>query len=75
MSLLFLEWAALQRLMRGLIQRYIVPAASFSGFFACNFPNEKPTPKRYVALTHGMRFIMHHKFWGYADEEPMESQH
>ena len=51
---------------------YVVP---FSGFFACNFPNEKPTPKLYLALTHGIQFIMHHKFCGYADEEPMESQH
>ena len=58
-----------------LIEMLIVRAASFSGFFACNFPNEKPTPKLYLALTHGIQFIMHHKFCGYADEEPMESQH
>ena len=80
----FTKWAALQRLMGGsidytanphLIEMLIVRAASFSGFFACNFPNEKPTPKLYLALTHGIQFIMHHKFCGYADEEPMESQH
>ena len=58
-----------------LIEMLIVRAASFSGFFACNFRNEKPTPKLYLALTHGIQFIMHHKFCGYADEEPMESQH
>ena len=57
----FTKWAALQRLMGGsvdftanphLIQRLIVRAASFSGFFACKFPNEKPSPKLYLALTH-----------------------
>ena len=66
----FTKWAALQRLMGGsvdyttnphLIQTLIVRAASFSDFFACNFPNEKPTPKLYLALTHGMQFIMNHK--------------
>ena len=55
----FTKWAALQRLMGGsidytanphLIEMLIVRAASFSGFFACNFPNEKPTPKLYLAL-------------------------
>ena len=80
----FTKWVARQRLMGGsvdymanprLIQRLIVRAASFSGFFARNFPNEKPTPKLYLALTQGMQFTMHHRFCGYADEEPMESQH
>ena len=58
-----------------LIQTLIVCAPSFSGFIACNSSNEKPTTKLYLALTHGMQFIMHHKFCGYVDEEPMESQH
>ena len=69
------NYADLERERVHLIEMLIVRAASFSGFFACNFPNEKPTPKLYLALTHGIQFIMHHKFCGYADEEPMESQH
>ena len=47
-----------------LIQTLIVRAAIFSGFFACNFPNEKPTPKLYLALTHGIQFTMHYIFMG-----------
>ena len=41
-----------------LIQTFIIRAASFSGFFACNFSNEKPTPKLYIAVTHGIQVIM-----------------
>ena len=72
------KWAALQRLIEGsidytanphLIERLIVRAASFSGVFACNFPNGKPTPKLYLAPTHGIQFIMHHKFCGYDDSK------
>ena len=67
----FTKWAALQCLMGGsvdyttkphLIQTLIVHAASFLGFFACNFPNEKPTPKLYLALTRGVRLSMHQRF-------------
>ena len=65
------RFTAVQRLMGGSIDftanpnpipTLIIRAASFSGFFASNFPKEKPTPKLYLALTHGIQFIMRHKF-------------
>ena len=79
----FTKWGLLQRMLGGsvdfaanqwlvLCMRY--RAASYGGFFAMWF-NDVPTPKQYLTLTHGVWFAEHWGFCGFADEEPMESQH
>ena len=76
----FTTCAALQRLIGDhidytanphLIERLI---RQLLGLLCMQCSNEKPTPKLYLALTHGVQFIMHHKFCGCADEDSMESE-
>lgn len=80
----FTKWGQVQQLLGGCIDFVIQPdlkrilfirAASYSGFFAANFPLDKPTPKQYITLTHALSFVNVHNFSGFGDEETMESQH
>ena len=79
------KWDLVQRLLGGIIDFttkegvkqkdwLCLRVASYTGFFARHF-NDTPTPKQYFTARASIMFVENHGFCGYADEEPMESQH
>ena len=56
------------------LKTFEVRVASYSGYFARHF-KDKPTPKQYFVCGPCLNFVKKWRFSGYADEEPMESNH
>ena len=81
----FQKWALVNKMFAGSIhfegpggakrlKHLDLRVASYSGYFASHF-KDRPTPKQYFVCGPSVDFIKRWGFSGYADEEPMESNH